>query len=133
MISPIDTPEALESALKQTRWSVLGLLACCVGVILLRGFASPDPPPDRWLTSIAVCLALATILLSRIAASPAVGPRRAIWLLLSSLVVSAAIGLLGVFVAWVEGGSRTGILFALAGVLFAIRPTRSVGSGRGAT
>jgi hypothetical protein len=131
VIPSIDTLDTLEAALKRTRWSVLGLLACCVGIILLRGFAIPDPPPDRWLTSVAVFLALGTIVLSRIAAAPGVDPRRAIWLLLSSLVVSAAIGVLGVFVAWEGGASRTGILFALAGVIFAIRPTRAVGSGRG--
>ncbi len=123
--------DSLGRSLKQARWSVLGLLVCCLGLILLRGFENPEPPPDRWLTTVAVLLALGTIVLGRFAASPGVDVRRAIWLMLAALVVAAALGLFGVYVAWADGDSMTGLLFSLAGIIFAIRPTRPLGSARG--
>jgi len=126
----IQTPTPLEAALRRTRFSVLALLACCAGVVALRGFAGDEPPPDRWWTTLAVLIGLATIVLRRIAASPALRPPRAIFFLLGSLVLSAALGLLGVFVAYTGDAVRTGILFSLAGALFTIRPMGAVASGR---
>lgn len=127
----METPTSLATALRRTRFSVLALLACCAGVVALRGFADDEPPPDRWWTTAAVVIGLGTIVLRRLAVSPAIRPPRTIWLLLGSLGLSACLGLLGVVVAYTGDAARTGILFSLAGALFTIRPTGAVASGRG--
>lgn len=115
-------PTPLVEALRRTRRSVFVLLACSAGAIVLGGFAGDEPPPDAVTTTAAIGLGLGTIVLRQLGGSPVIGARTRMFLLVGSLVCAGALGLLGVFVAWSAGGARTGILFTLAGVIFAARP-----------
>lgn len=119
-------PQPLEAALRHTHRSVLGLLATCAVVIVLHGFSGEEPPPDRLLTTVGVGIGLTTVVLRRLGGSPVVGLRASFFLLLGALLLAASLGLLGAWITWARNGPETGILFTLAGVIFAIRPGQPV-------
>ena len=78
--------------------------------------------PDH--ESAAVALALVAIVLRRFAASPVARPGTARFLALGSLLASAGLGLLGAGLAFETGARETGLLFTLAGLIFALRVPR---------
>jgi hypothetical protein len=115
-------PATLLAGLRRTRASVLALLGVCAVVIALHGFDHPEPPPDRWATTLGVGLGLGTVVLRRLGASPRVGPRTGFLCMVASLALAGGLGLLGAWMAWRIDATRTGILFTLAGTIFAVRP-----------
>lgn len=122
MTAPQPDPEPLRQAVRRTHRSVLALLALCALMTLVRGFAGDEPPPDRITTAWALGLALFGILARRAATSPQLGPRLIVGFGLASLLASAALGLLGVYLAWTQDAVQTGLVYTLAGVIFALRP-----------
>lgn len=119
-------PAPHERAMRSTRLSVLGGLAVCALLILTHGFEGEEPPPDRLMATAAVLLALGSVVLRRIGSSPAMRPQTAIFLHLGALMMCGALGLLGVYLAYGLASPQSGILFTLAGVIFALRPTPAV-------
>jgi len=120
--TPPATPSPLIAALRHTQRSVLGLLVCCAIAAVLSGFAPEEPPPDRWTATLGVGLGLGTIVLRRLGASPVIGARTAVLLVLGSLVLAGGLGLLGAWIAFRADATRSGLLLTLAGVIFALRP-----------
>jgi hypothetical protein len=125
------SPAPLNGALGRSRISVLVLLGLCVVAIVAGGTEGEEPPPDRLLSSIGVGLGLCAIVLRRFAGSPAIALRSAVFLSLGSLLASAGLGALGVFMAFDRAAPETGLLFVLAGVIFALRPAAAVAPRRG--
>jgi hypothetical protein len=121
MTTPQPDPEPLLLAIHRTHRSVLVLLALCALMIFARGFGGEEPPPDRLITVWAVGLALVGILLRRAGTSPQIQPRTALMFGLAGLVSSAALGLLGAYLAWTQGAAQTGLVYTLAGGIFALR------------
>jgi len=120
----------LERALRRTQWSVLGLLATCAVLILLRGMPDDEPPPDRVIASLGVLLALGAVVLRRVGGSPAISPRSAVYFRLAGLLGCGALGVLGMHLAYGLGSPQSGLLFTLAGGIFALRPSQPTASRR---
>lgn len=114
--------EPLRAALKTAHRSVIALLVVCLVVIVSQGIEGDEPAPDRTLATLGIGLGLLTIVFRRIAAAPRVPLQTGLFLSLAALVTSAALGGLGVFIAAAEGGPETGLLFTVAGLIFAMRP-----------
>ena len=111
-------------ALRNTHRGVLILLGSMAALILLNDFGGQPPPPDPYGTSAAIALALVSIVLRRFASSSAVRPSTAISLALGALFAAAGLGLLGAYEALQSESSETGLLFVLAGFIFALRAPR---------
>jgi hypothetical protein len=120
----VPDPSPLEAGLRRTHRSVLFLLASCAVAIVLHGFAGDEPAPNRWLTTAGVGLGLGTVVTRRLGGSPVMALRSRFFFLLAALVFSAVLGLLGAWIAWATDGPETGLLFTVAGAIFAIRPAR---------
>jgi hypothetical protein len=113
----------LERAMRNTRRSVLGVLATCALLIFVHGFGGDEPPPDRLVATAAIVLALGAIVMRRVSTSPVIRPKTSIFLRLGALMTCAALGGLGVYLAYGLATPLSGILFTLAGIVFALRPT----------
>ena len=125
MASP-SRPTTPSTALRTVHRGVLALLAGAGVSIGLGEFSAQPPPPSPSATTLAIALALAAITLRRFASSPIVASRTANLLALGSLMMSAGLGLLGLFVAYQDHAGETGLLFCLAGLIFGLRPPRPV-------
>jgi drug/metabolite transporter (DMT)-like permease len=123
MPSPSAQP-APSNALRNTHRGVLALLIGTGVVILLAEFSADPPPPNPSATTLAIALALGAIVLRRFTSSPVIRSRTATMLAIGSLLMSAALGLVGVFVAYQNQAGETGLLFTLAGLIFALRVPR---------
>jgi hypothetical protein len=122
------TTEAPELAptlqsMRRTQRIVLGWLAACTLLIVAHGFEGDEPAPDRVIATAGVLLALAAIVLRRVASSPTILARTALALRLGGLLACGALGVLGLYVAYGLDSPESGILFTLAGVIFALRPS----------
>ena len=104
------------------RRAVLALLAATGLAIAFGGFQTEPPPPDPLATTLAVSLALGAIVLRRFASSAVISAGTAGRLAAASLACAGGLGLLGLGVAFAKDSSETGLLFALAGFIFALRP-----------
>ncbi len=120
-------PTAYERATLASHRAVLTLLAACALVSALWDGVDPEPAPDAVFTSLAVGLALGTVLFRRAGTSPAASPQTRSILILSSYALAAGLGLLGAFIAITHGARQTGIVFALAGALFCLRRPATTG------
>ncbi len=121
-MSPKQThPARIQSLLRHAHRGTLGLLAICAVGIAARGLEGPEPPPDQLIGTVAVGLALSSILARRLGTSPVVSGRTAALATLSSLALAGALGPLGVHVAWNLAAPETALLFVLAGTLFSLR------------
>jgi len=116
------------ATLQKPRLVALLLLALS-GLFAAAQGLETDPGPDRLTASCAVGLAVAAILLRRAAQTPSVGERSAALFGLAALGAPVALGLLGAWTAWYHAAGQTGLLFVLAGVIFAIRPLRRPRAG----
>jgi hypothetical protein len=112
------------SALRNAHRGVLALLVACGVAIGWADLPAPPPAPDPWTTTAGVGLALAAIVLRRFASSPIVRPSSATFLALGALFSSAGLGLLGARIAFQTDSDETGLLFTLAGLIFALRVPR---------
>jgi len=119
--------ESAQRTLGGTHKAVLSLLALLALNLFLGDFDEPSPPPDPQATTAAVGLALAAILLRRFASSPIIRPSSAVFLSVGALVSAAGLGVLGTLLALETGSAETGLLFTLAGFIFALRIPRPLG------
>ena len=110
--------------LRNTHRGVLLLLGVCGVAIGVAGGSGPTPPPNPWTTTAAVGLALVAIVSRRFASSPVASPATTTFLAVGALLASAGLGLLGAAIAFQTGSRETGLLFTLAGLIFALRVPR---------
>jgi hypothetical protein len=126
---------ALNRALRGVHRSVLFTLGVCAAVIFWTADPASDgaqAPPQRLLATLAAGLGAGSILTRRRQTAPHGNPRSEVTLSVVSLLCAAAVGLLGVAVAGTGGPRTTGLVYVLAGTLFALRPPRTVaGAPRG--
>ena len=111
-------------ALRNTHRGVLLLLVICGFAIGVAGEAGPSTPPHPWATTAAVGLALVAIVLRRFASSPVASQETTTRLAVGALVASGGLGLLGTAIAFQAGSREAGLLFTLAGLIFALRVPR---------
>ena len=107
--------------LVNARRGVLVLLLTVGAVLLFGDFDAPAPARDPEATTAGIALALAAIALRRIASSPTLRPKTAAFLALGALVSAAGLGPLGLGVALQTDSREAGLLFTLAGLIFALR------------
>ncbi|MDE0886313.1 MAG: hypothetical protein OSB70_12370 [Myxococcota bacterium] len=120
--------ESAQRTLRGMHKAVLSLLTLLALNLFLGEFDEPSPPPDPQATTAAVGLALAAILLRRFASSPTIRPSSAVFLSVGALFSAAALGVLGTLLALESGSAETGLLFTLAGLIFALRVPRPFGA-----
>jgi hypothetical protein len=118
---PPDSTDLLR-ALRATRRYALGLLVLCAAVIATGGLADEDPPPDPVASTVAISIGLAAIASRHLVSSRGIGPKAALYAGLISIALSASLGLLGVYQGFALDAPRTGLLFAMAGAIFCLRP-----------
>lgn len=118
----------LERATRASHRAVLTLVAACALVSALWDGVDPEPAPDPFFTSLAVGLAVGTVLLRRAGTSPAVSDQTSSMFVICSHALAAGLGLLGAFIAIAHGARQTGIVFALAGGLFCLRRPTPIGA-----
>ncbi len=112
---------ALGTALRNTHRAVLALIAVCLLVSLTAEAPADEPPPDRTLTLIALCVAAMAIVLRRLSTSPVLSPRTGLFLSLGALLACAGVALAGAYAAVSLAATQTGVAFSLAGGIFALR------------
>jgi hypothetical protein len=119
-----DRPDSTDllRALRATRRYALLLLVMCAAVIATGGLADEDPPPDPLASTLAISIGLGAIASRHLVSSRAIGPKAALYAGLTSIALSASLGLLGVYQAYALDAPRTGLLFAMAGAIFCARP-----------
>ena len=76
------------------------MLGVSAAAIVLRGFGGDEPPPDGALTTAGVVLGLGHIVLRRLGESSRIAPAATRWLLVAAMALAAALGPLGVWIAW---------------------------------
>ncbi len=114
-------PADSDASMKRIHWAALCLLGVCAGLILIAPSAEKQPPPDRLITTLSVGSALVAIVSRRLGSSPRITGRSARRWLIAALLAASCLGLLGTFEALYHGGTQTGLLFTLAGLIFAVR------------
>ena len=120
---------ALNRALRGVHRSVLFTLGVCAAVIFWTADPARDgtaAPQQRLLATLAAALGAASILTRRRQTAPHGDPRSEVALSIVSLLCAAAVGLLGVALAGTGGPRTTGLVYVLAGTLFALRPPRGI-------
>ena len=115
------SPDVARS-LRTAHRTVLATIALCAIVSAIQPAAAEEPAPDPTITTVAVALALGTILTRRAATSPRVAPRTQLVLILCAYGIAFALALLGSYIAITAGQKQTGLVFALAAGIFCIRP-----------
>ncbi len=131
MTAPLASELALNRALRRVHRSALATLAVCAGVIALS--AGPETPTisegaRRGFTYVAIALAVVSILTRRRPTAPIASPRAHVILSLASLLCACGLGIAGVAFAAAGGPRTAALVYALAGVIFALRPPKPVAS-----
>jgi peptidoglycan/LPS O-acetylase OafA/YrhL len=101
---------------------VLAGIAACAALSALQTPSAEQAAPDRGSATLAVGLALGSILARQVASRPGASPRVRSALTLAAYGLAAAIAVLGVFLAAADGAVQTGLVFALAAGIFCLRP-----------
>ena len=116
------TPEAPNRSLQRSHRVVLGLIATCAIYSALQPHLDTEPALDRRSSTLAVALALGTIVAKQIASRANASHRTHLIFTLCSYALAGAISLLGAFLATTRGAVQTGIVFSLAAGIFCLRP-----------
>ncbi len=114
-------PAPLHRALQRTHWSVLLTLVACAAFAFAQQ-AGLEPPPDRTLTVVGVCLALATMGVRRLGSSKRMPPSAQVATLLASYALAVVLGLLGAYLAARLGARQMGLGFTAAAAILCLRP-----------
>ena len=118
----VEQGHARDRALRRAHASVLAVIAGCAIVSALQTHPADQPVPDRRSATLAVCLALGTIVARRIASRAGVPGRVRATLTLCAYSLAVSIALLGVYLAVTQGAVQTGIVFSLGAGIFCLRP-----------
>ena len=108
--------------MRTTHRTVLAMIAACA---VLSGFqprVGEEPSPDPTTTTVAVVLALGSIVCRRASTSPVIPPGTRVTLVACAWACGFAIALLGTFLALQRGQTQTGLVFSLAAGIFCLRP-----------
>lgn len=118
--------QATTLSVKHSKWRKGNLLA--LAVCALASFAAHGREPvegvaiaPETLLTAAVALAILSIVTSRIAAISPVASAQAHTLLAAAQIAALGIGVTGAVTAWTTGDWQRGVLFAIAGGIFALR------------
>jgi peptidoglycan/LPS O-acetylase OafA/YrhL len=118
----LEKPLVPSHTLRNLHRIVLATIAGCALVSALQTPAAEQLGPDRRSATVAVCLALGSIVARRLATRAGVSPNVRSTLTLCAYALAAAIAVLGVFLAATQGAVQTGLVFALAAGIFCLRP-----------
>lgn len=119
--------DPVEGRLRKLHLGVLLAVAACAVFSGLQPAAESTRGPDPTPTTVAVGLGLATVLLRRSASSPVVSPSTRFALSLCTWACALGLALLGCLLAYRDGQTQTGVVFALAAGIFCIRRPTPVG------
>ena len=98
------------------------MILLCAVVAWLQPGPPEEPATDPILTGVAVTLGLAVILLRGFTRSSTLAPQTRLTLLMSAYACGFALAVLGAFVAVQIDQPQTGVAFALAALIFCLRP-----------
>jgi hypothetical protein len=112
----------LDKSLRTSHRTVLAMIGVCAVVSWIQPTPLEEPAPDPTLTTIAIGLGLAVILLRGSARSSVVSPRTRTLLVLAAYASAFGLALLGAFLAVNADQPRTGLAFSLAALIFSLRP-----------
>lgn len=122
MTGPPPPPHPLQPALRVGHRAVLGWLALCALFSALQWGAADEAMPEPRLTTPAVVLALATVLLRRLGTSPVMTPGGRAFCTFAAYACAAALGALAAWVASAAGAPRIALVFIVGAVLFCLPP-----------
>ena len=117
---PMSDP--VDRSLRTAHRTVLATIALCAILTAIQPGPDEGRAPDPMITTVAIALALGTILARRSATSPVVAARTQLVLVLCAYGFAFALALLGSFIAMTAGQKQTGLVFALAAGIFCLRP-----------
>jgi hypothetical protein len=119
--------QELDRTLRTGHRTVLAMIAACALFSAMQSSVDEEPPPDPVTTTVALALAVGTIVARRVSTSPVVSDRTRVTMIVSSWSCAFAIAVLGAFLATNEARTQTGLVFALAAGIFCLRPPPSTG------
>jgi hypothetical protein len=131
MSEPTLDPTPLNQALTGTHRSVLVLLAACAVFIVLQPAGEEQTPPPLY-TSVALGLAVASIICRRVSTSPVMSPKPKVVLAVMGLVFAALVGVTSVMLALGDGDKQNALLFVLGAAILSLRPPIRIASPAGA-
>jgi hypothetical protein len=118
----------LDRSLRNTHRTLLGMIAVCAIMAAIQLSDVEEPAPDPVITTVAVGLALGTIVARRASTSPVISQPTRVTLILCAYAFAFAIALLGATLATNSSRPQTGLVFALAAGIFSLRPPPRFGS-----
>ena len=121
--------DQLDRSLRTAHRTVLAMIATCAVLAAVQSAEGEEPAPDPVTTTVALALAVGTIVARRASTSPVVAGRTRVTLIVSSWACAFTIALLGAFLAVTEGRTQTGLVFALAAGIFCLRPPPRIADG----
>ena len=129
MSDPFPGLSELERSLSRVRWGVLATLAVGALVIWTGGAGGSSRGLGPATTTLALLLAVGSIVTRQRAARGGTPVRLRARLLLASLLLAGGVGGVGLAVALAGGDTQTSLLLVAAGAIFALRPLPPVGPG----
>ena len=121
-----DSPrsEDLLQGLRRVHRGALAILAVCAVVIVTQADPADDDglgEVDRRFTIAALSLGLGSIVARRQAVAPTTAPRMRVPLTIGALLLTSAIGCLGVLLAIQQDQREAALLFVMGGLILALR------------
>ena len=122
--------QATNLSVKHSKWrrgTLIALVVCAAASFAARGHTLEtigvkiEIAPAALLT-LAVGFALASIVTSRIASLVPPASARTHGLMIASQLSALGIGATGIAMAWITSDWQRGVLFAVAGAIFCLRP-----------
>jgi hypothetical protein len=124
--------DQLNRSLRTGHRTVLAMIAVCAVLAAMQFSDGEEPAPEPVTTTVALSLAVATIVARRVSTSPVIAARTRVTLIVCAWAFAFAIALLGAFLAMVEGQTQAGLVFAVAAGIFCLRPPAPIADSPGA-
>lgn len=129
MSGPFPGLAELERSLARVRWGVLATLAVGAIVVWVGRTEAVSRGPGPGVTTLAVVLAVGSILARQRAARVGTPIGLRARLLVASLLLAGGVGGVGLVLGIASGDSQTALLLVAAGAIFALRPFPPAGPG----
>jgi hypothetical protein len=117
------------ASLRTAHRALLAAIALCAVAAWMQPSPGDEPAPDPTVTTVAIVMGLAVMLLRAGARSSVIAPETRTALTWAGWACALALALLGVFVAFQLQQPRAGVAFSLAALIFSLQPPRVVTAG----